>query len=70
MNKKQMYKLAHKIADLEILVSNPEVDQERKSQAEKEIMRYAGMLAMMPDGLAIMGEIDNIIQKKLEKKII
>lgn len=65
-----MYKLADKIADLEILVSNPEIDQERKSQAEKEIMRYAGMLAMMPDGLAIMGEIDNIIQKKLEKKII
>ena len=67
MNKKQMYRLADKIADLEILVSNPEIDQEKKSQAEKEIMRYAGMLAMMPDGLAIMGEIDNIIQKKLEK---
>ena len=68
MNKKQMYKLADKIADLEILITNPEIDQEKKSQAEKEIMRYAGMLAVMPDGLAIMGEIDNIIQKKLEKK--
>lgn len=68
MNKKQMYKLADKIADLEILITNPEIDQEKKSQAEKEIMRYAGMLAMMPDGLAIMGEIDNIIQKKLGKK--
>lgn len=69
MNKKQMYKLADKIADLEILVSNPEIDQEKKSQAEKEIMRYAGMLAMMPNGLEVMSQIDGIIQKKLKKII-
>lgn len=67
MNKKQIYKLANKIADLEITLLNPEISQEQKSKAEKEIMRYAGMLAAMPNGLESMTQIDNIIQKKLKK---
>ena len=69
MNKKQIYKLANKIADLEIMLLNPEISQEQKSKAEKEIMRYAGMLAAMPNGLESMTQIDNIIQKKLKKII-
>ena len=67
MNKKQIYKLANKIADLEIALLNPEISQEQKSKVEKEIMRYAGMLAVMPNGLETMTQIDNIIQKKLKK---
>lgn len=67
MNKKQMYKLANKIADLEILVSDKNLPQDERAQAEKEISRYAGMLACMPGGLTIMTEIDEIILKKLQK---
>ena len=37
-------------------------------EVEKEIMKYAGMLAAMPNGLEAMSQIDGIIQKKLEKK--
>lgn len=67
MRQKQIYKLADKIADLEIIVSNPDISQDEKSKAEKEIMKYAGMLAAMPNGLEAMSQIDNIIQKKLKK---
>ena len=67
MRQKQIYKLADKIADLEIIVSNPDISQDDKSKAEKEIMKYAGMLAAMPNGLEAMSQIDNIIQKKLKK---
>ena len=67
MRQKQIYKLADKIADLEIIVSNPDISQDDKSKAEKEIMKYAGMLAAMPNGLDAMSQIDNIIQKKLKK---
>lgn len=67
MRQKQIYKLADKIADLEIIVSNLDISQDEKSKAEKEIMKYAGMLAAMPNGLEAMSQIDNIIQKKLKK---
>lgn len=67
MRQKQIYKLADKIADLEIIISNPDISQDEKSKAEKEIMKYAGMLAAMPNGLEAMSQIDNIIQKKLKK---
>ena len=67
MRKKQIYKLADKIADLEIILTNPEISQDEKSKAEKEIMRYSGMLAAMPNGLEAMVQIDGIIQKKLKK---
>ena len=67
MRQKQIYKLADKIADLEIIISNPDISQDEKSKAEKEIMKYAGMLAAMPNGLEAMSQIDSIIQKKLKK---
>ena len=70
MRKKQIYKLADKIANLEIAITNPDISQDEKSKVEKEIMKYAGMLAAMPNGLEAMSQIDSIIQKKLEKKII
>jgi hypothetical protein len=70
MRKKQIYKLADKIANLEIAITNPDISQDEKSKVEKEIMKYAGMLAAMPNGLEEMSQIDGIIQKKLEKKII
>ena len=35
MRQKQIYKLADKIADLEIIVSNPDISQDEKSKAEK-----------------------------------
>jgi hypothetical protein len=70
MRKKQIYKLADKIANLEIAITNPDISQDEKSKVEKEIMKYAGMLAAMPNGLEAMSQIDGIIQKKLEKKII
>ncbi len=68
MRKKQIYKLADKIANLEIAITNPDISQDEKSKVEKEIMKYAGMLAAMPNGLEAMSQIDSIIQKKLEKK--
>lgn len=68
MRKKQIYKLADKIANLEIAITNPDISQDEKSKVEKEIMKYAGMLAAMPNGLEVMSQIDSIIQKKLEKK--
>lgn len=68
MRKKQIYKLADKIANLEIAITNPDISQDEKSKVEKEIMKYAGMLAVMPNGLEAMSQIDGIIQKKLEKK--
>jgi hypothetical protein len=68
MRKKQIYKLADKIANLEIAITNPDISQDEKSKVEKEIMKYAGMLAAMPNGLEAMSQIDGIIQKKLEKK--
>ncbi|MBR4984034.1 MAG: hypothetical protein IKY94_15995 [Lachnospiraceae bacterium] len=68
MRKKQIYKLADKIANLEIAITNPDISQDEKSKVEKEIMKYAGMLAAMPNGLEVMSQIDGIIQKKLEKK--
>ena len=67
MRQKQIYKLADKITDLEIIISNPDISQDEKSKAEKEIMKYAGMLAARPNGLEAMSQIDNIIQKKLKK---
>ena len=68
MRKKQIYKLADKIANLEIAITNPDISQDEKSKVEKEIMKYAGMLAAMPNGLEAISQIDGIIQKKLEKK--
>ena len=68
MKQKQIYKIADKIIDLENKVANPDISVEEKTKAEKEIMRYAGMLAALPNGLEVMSQIDAIIQKKLLKK--
>lgn len=68
MNKKQIYKIADKIIELEKIVSDTSESEERRARAEKEISKYAGMIICLPDGLAVMSEIDEIILKRLEKK--
>lgn len=67
MTKKQIHKLANEVISLELIHRNPESSSEEVSRAEKRIIQITNMLSCLPDGMNIMLEIDEIIQKKLEK---
>ena len=65
MTRKQIRKFADKITEQELIVRNPASSKEAKSRAENRIIQLSGMLACLPDGLDVMTEIDELIQKKI-----
>jgi hypothetical protein len=67
MTKKQMNKIADEIAKWELIHRNPESSQEQIREAENNIIRMSNYVAALPNGMDIMMEIDNLLQKKLEK---
>ena len=67
MTKKQMNKIADEIAKWELIHRNPESSQEQIREAENNIIRMSNYVAALPNGMNIMMEIDNLLQKKLEK---
>lgn len=67
MTKKQMNKIADEIAKWELIHRNPESSQEQIREAENNIIRMSNYVAALPNGMDVMMEIDNLLQKKLEK---
>lgn len=68
MNRKQLFHIADEIVKQEKIVKNENSSQEEKDEATKIISRYANMvMAMGPRGFEIIAQLDDIIQKKLEK---
>ena len=67
MTKKQMNKIADEIAKWELIHRNSESSQEQIREAENNIIRISNYVAALPNGMDIMMEIDNLLQKKLEK---
>ena len=67
MTKKQMNKIADEIAKWELIHRNPESSQEQIREAENNIIRMSNYVAALPNGKDVMMEIDNLLQKKLEK---
>ena len=68
MTKKQLYKIADRVAQLEQIYSNPESSAEEIEKAAKEINTLANMMFALPNGMDLMMEVDSIIHKKLDKK--
>lgn len=62
-----MNKIADEIAKWELIHRNPESSQEQIRDAENNIIRMSNYVAALPNGMDIMMEIDNLLQKKLEK---
>lgn len=62
-----MNKIADEIAKWELIHRNPESSQEQIREAENNIIRMSNYVAALPNGMDIMMEIDNLLQKKLEK---
>lgn len=62
-----MNKIADEIAKWELIHRNPESSQEQIREAENNIIRMSNYVAALPNGMNIMMEIDNLLQKKLEK---
>lgn len=67
MKEKQKKEIVQKIIELERILSNPETTEEEKTKAEKEAMKYASMLLMLPDGLSVLCEVDDLVQNNLKK---
>lgn len=64
MNNKQLNKLANKIYNLEVQYQDDNLTEEEKKQIEKEINNIANQIFCLPNGFEVMGQIDEIIQKK------
>lgn len=62
-----MNKIADEIAKWELIHRNPESSQEQIREAENNIIRMSNYVAALPNGMDVMMEIDNLLQKKLEK---
>jgi len=62
MTKKEMKKLARKIADAERIIQTTD-DIELRNQAENEILKLSGRVKNLADMMAL----DEIIQQLLEK---
>lgn len=71
MTRKQIKKNAMKILAWETTRSDPNTTEKDKRDAENNILQLTNMLMSLPDGFAVMAEIDEVIQRQLanEKKM-
>lgn len=65
MQKKQLYHIAEEISKQEIILRKKDASQEEKDNAMNEISRWVDRIAAIKDGLIVMMELDEIIQKKI-----
>ena len=71
MTRKQIKKNAEKILAWEKVHQDPTTPERDKREAENNILQLTNMLMAMPNGIAILAEIDDVIQHQLanEKKM-
>lgn len=67
MTRKQMKRVAEELTNLELIHQNPNSSKEEKVRAERRIMSITNQLMSTKEGLAVMGEIDSMIQNNLKK---
>ena len=67
MTKKQMKKVAQEIAAYEKIHSDPTSTEEEKKNAENNILYLTNRIFTAPNGLELMTEIDDLIQKYLKE---
>ena len=67
MTKKQMKKVAQEIAAYEKIHSDPSSTEEEKKNAENNILYLTNRIFTAPNGLELMTEIDDLIQKYLKE---
>ena len=67
MTKKQMKKVAQEIAAYEKIHSDPSSTEEEKKNAENSILYLTNRIFTAPNGLELMTEIDDLIQKYLKE---
>ena len=67
MRKKEIQKLARIILAHERILQNPQASKEAKLVAEKEIQKVSNLIFEQEDPLDIIGQIDEIVLKELEK---
>ena len=70
MTRKQIKKHAAQILAWEKIRSNPESTKQQKYDAEQNITQLTAMIMGLPhnQGLAILADIDDIIQHQLEQE--
>lgn len=68
MTLKQMTKHADNIVKWELIHRDPNSSDEEKQRAESNILQLSNMLMCLPHGIEIMGDIDVLVQKKLQNK--
>lgn len=63
MTRKQIKKNAAKILAWERIHDDPQAPEQDKRDAENSILQLTNMLAAMPNGIALLAEIDEAIQR-------
>ena len=67
MTKKQIARFADKIYALELKVRDQSLSKEERENTMVQIELIVGGLMHLPDGFYLIGQIDEIIQKKFAK---
>ena len=70
MTRKQIKKNAEKILAWEKVHSDPLAPEQDKRSAENNILQLTNMLMAMPNGIALLAEIDDIIQQQITNEKI
>ena len=68
MTQKAMKKLAQEIYQCELIHENPNSSVEEKSRVESRIMQITKQIMAMKNGINIMLEVDELVQKLLDSK--
>ncbi len=67
MTKKQKQKIANEIATCEKIHSSATTSSEEKNRAEARILQLTHQIMTSDNGMTIMGEIDELVQKIVNK---
>lgn len=66
MTQKKIRKLANEIVELELKHQNPSISKEEKDQVEKRIIQLTNTISVLPNGMDILIQIDELIYDKLK----